>query len=100
MIRPCIVTNQWHIQLTILLARWKLLQKPCHLVNTSGSHSTAACEQEESCKSLVQQNVVRNFIIAAEQCTWHAGVLELVDFIRRENIKTLVEHIIDQHLER
>ena len=29
-----------------------------------------------------------------------AGVLELVDFIRKENIKSLVEHIVDQHLER
>lgn len=31
---------------------------------------------------------------------WGAGVLELVDFIRRENIKTLIEHIVDQHIER
>ena len=30
----------------------------------------------------------------------HAGVLELIDFIRKENIKTLVEHIVDQHIER
>ena len=32
--------------------------------------------------------------------TLSAGVLELIDFIRRENIKTLVEHIVDQHIER
>ena len=30
----------------------------------------------------------------------HAGVLELIEFIRKENIKTLVEHIVDQHIER
>lgn len=30
----------------------------------------------------------------------HIGVLELIDFIKKENIKTLVEHIVDQHLER
>ena len=30
----------------------------------------------------------------------HAGVLELMEFIRKENIKTLVEHIVDQHIER
>jgi len=32
--------------------------------------------------------------------TLHAGVLELIEFIRKENIKTLVEHIVDQHIER
>jgi len=30
----------------------------------------------------------------------HAGVLELIEFIRKENIKTLVEHIVDQHMDR
>ena len=30
----------------------------------------------------------------------HAGVLELMEFIRKENIKTLVEHIVEQHIER
>ncbi|KAL3162589.1 hypothetical protein ABBQ38_008638 [Trebouxia sp. C0009 RCD-2024] len=30
----------------------------------------------------------------------NSSVLELVDFIRKENIKTLVEHIVDQHIER
>ncbi len=27
-------------------------------------------------------------------------MLELIEFIRKENIKTLVEHIVDQHIER
>ena len=28
------------------------------------------------------------------------GVLELMDFIRKENIKTLLEHIVEQHIQR
>lgn len=29
-----------------------------------------------------------------------AGVLELVDFIKKENIKTLIEYIVAKHIER
>ena len=33
-------------------------------------------------------------------CQLCAGVLELMDFIRKENIKTLLEHIVEQHIQR
>ena len=42
-------------------------------------------------------NTIINVIITV---MLHAGVLELIEFIRKENIKTLVEHIVDQHIER
>ena len=29
-----------------------------------------------------------------------AGVLDLLEFVRRENIKILVAHLVEKHLER
>ena len=29
-----------------------------------------------------------------------AGVLELLEFIRKENIKSLIEHIVERHIDR
>lgn len=29
-----------------------------------------------------------------------AGVLELIDYIRKENIKTLIEHVIEEYFDR
>lgn len=47
--------------------------------------------------------LTNNYILCFQRSSANAltaGVLELVDFIRKENIKTLVEHIVDQHIER
>ena len=53
-----------------------------------------------SWKPMVRSCQSFQLVIPFDTLHVHAGVLELIDFIRKENIKTLMEHIMEHHIGR